>query len=41
MASVYQPIRKLLKASCELSVADILAAREGKSRPVDVFDFLK
>ena len=31
MASVYQPIRKLLKASCELSVADILAAREGKS----------
>ncbi|XP_078314757.1 protein FAM98A-like [Crassostrea virginica] len=28
VASVYQPIRKLLKASCELSVADILAARE-------------
>ncbi|XP_011453107.3 protein FAM98A [Magallana gigas] len=28
IAAVYQPVRKLLKASCDLSVADILSARE-------------
>lgn len=31
IAAVYQPVRKLLKASCDLSVADILSAREGKN----------
>lgn len=37
IAAVYQPVRKLLKASCDLSVADILSAREGKNVGLKIF----